>query len=164
MGLWSDLIGTVRGYILLGVGGVRLKNSSGALSVRNTADSADAQVVASSLKADAWYNSNGTENFKCRAWVNFDATGGTISIRASGNVASVTRNATGDYTVNFSTAMPDTYYIVTGMVGRGSGDAYFNTLVENLSRTKTTGSAHVFSKVSTGALEDCASISVAIFR
>jgi hypothetical protein len=47
--------------------------------------------------------------FKCRAWVNFDGTG-TVAIRASGNVSSITDNGTGDYTVNFTTAMPDTNY------------------------------------------------------
>ena len=47
--------------------------------------------------------------FACRAWVNFNGTG-TVAIRASGNVSSVTRNRTGDYTVNFATAMPDVNY------------------------------------------------------
>ena len=44
-----------------------------------------------------------------RAWVNFDGTG-TVAIRASLNVSSITDNGTGDYTVNFTTAMPDTDY------------------------------------------------------
>jgi hypothetical protein len=38
--------------------------------------------------------------------VNFNGTG-TVAIRASGNVSSITDNGVGDYTVNFSTAMPD---------------------------------------------------------
>jgi len=45
----------------------------------------------------------------CRAWVNFNGTG-TVAIRASGNVSSITDNGIGDYTVNFVTAMPDTNY------------------------------------------------------
>ena len=48
--------------------------------------------------------------YGCRAWVNFDGTTTTPSIRGSGNVSSVTRNDTGDYTVNFTTAMPDNNY------------------------------------------------------
>jgi hypothetical protein len=48
-------------------------------------------------------------DFKCRAWVNFNGTG-TVAIRASGNVTSITDNGTGDYTVNFTTAMPDANY------------------------------------------------------
>ena len=50
--------------------------------------------------------------FACRAWVNFDGTG-TPTIRASGNVSSITENGVGDYTINFSTAMQDANYAVT---------------------------------------------------
>jgi hypothetical protein len=56
-------------------------------------------------------------SYTCRAWVNFNGTG-TPAIRASGNVSSITDNATGDYTVNFTTAMPDANYAaVVGTVG-----------------------------------------------
>ena len=47
--------------------------------------------------------------YACRAWVNFDGTG-TVSIRESGNVSSITDNGAGDYTINFSTAMPDSNF------------------------------------------------------
>ena len=47
----------------------------------------------------------------CRAWVNFNGTG-TVAIRASFNVSSITDNGTGDYTVNFTTAMSDANYAV----------------------------------------------------
>jgi len=50
--------------------------------------------------------------YPCRAWVNFNGTG-TVAIRASGNVTSITDNGTGIYTVNFTTAMPDVNYSVT---------------------------------------------------
>jgi hypothetical protein len=63
----------------------------------------------STAKFDTWLNSDGTTNYKCRAWVNFDGTG-TVAIRASGNVSSITDNGTGDYTVNFTTALPDANY------------------------------------------------------
>jgi hypothetical protein len=49
--------------------------------------------------------------YGCRAWVNFNGTG-TVAIRASGNVSSITDNGTGDYTINFTTAMPDANYSV----------------------------------------------------
>jgi hypothetical protein len=48
-------------------------------------------------------------NYSCRAWVNFNGTG-TVAIRASGNVSSITDNGAGDYTVNFTTAMADANY------------------------------------------------------
>jgi len=49
MGLWTDVVGTVRGYLRLGLTGVRLKNSSGTLAVRNAGDSADAAVSCGAL-------------------------------------------------------------------------------------------------------------------
>lgn len=47
--------------------------------------------------------------YACRAWVNFNGTG-TPSIRASGNVSSITDVSTGIFTVNFSTPLPDINY------------------------------------------------------
>ena len=51
--------------------------------------------------------------YMCRAWVNFDGTG-TVAIRGSGNVSSITDNGVGDYTVNLTTAMADTNGTVVG--------------------------------------------------
>jgi hypothetical protein len=51
-----------------------------------------------------------------RAWVNFDGTG-TVAIRASGNVTSIGDNGAGNYTINFTTAMPDTSYAVVSSEG-----------------------------------------------
>jgi len=54
--------------------------------------------------------------YVARAWVNFNGTG-TVAIRASGNVSSITDNGgTGDYTVNFTTAMSDANYSVISTV------------------------------------------------
>ena len=59
-------------------------------------------------------NASGTAPiYACRAWVNFNGHG-TVAIRSSGNVSSITDNGTGDYTVNFTTAMPDADYSVCG--------------------------------------------------
>lgn len=51
--------------------------------------------------------------YGARAWVNFNGAG-TVAIRASENVTSITDNGTGDYTVNFTTAMPDANYAYNG--------------------------------------------------
>lgn len=56
--------------------------------------------------------------YGCRAWVNFNGTG-TVAIRASGNVSSITDNGTGDYTLNFTTAMPDVNYGVSYALNGG---------------------------------------------
>ena len=60
--------------------------------------------------------------YMCRAWVNFNGTG-TPAIRASGNVSSLTDNGTGDYTVNFTTAMPDANYSPY-LISGSNGSAY----------------------------------------
>ena len=54
------------------------------------------------------------EFFPCTAWVNFNGTG-TVAIRDSGNVSSITDNGTGNYTINFVTAMDDGDYSVSGL-------------------------------------------------
>jgi hypothetical protein len=58
----------------------------------------------------------------CRAWVNFNGTG-TVAIRASHNVSSIVDNGTGDYTVNFTTAIQDANYAApsTCNVGASTG-------------------------------------------
>lgn len=57
--------------------------------------------------------------YACRAWVNFNGTG-TVAIRASGNVSSITDHGTGDYTVNLTTALPDTNFAVSGTSSVGT--------------------------------------------
>ena len=72
------------------------------------------------FKFNSGYGSVATA-YGCRAWVNFDGTG-TPAIRASGNVSSITDNGTGDYTVNFSTAMPDANYAAVHGAGTTGGN------------------------------------------
>jgi hypothetical protein len=73
--------------------------------------------VVSSQVAAAFNATGSAPLYACRAWVNFNGTG-TVAIRASGNVSSITDNGTGDYTVNFTTAMVDANYsFATGYVG-----------------------------------------------
>jgi hypothetical protein len=65
----------------------------------------------------SFQNASGTQNGTlCRTWVNFNGTG-TVAIRSSFNVSSITDNGTGDYTVNFTTAMVDANYSVNGSGG-----------------------------------------------
>lgn len=115
----------------------------------------------STAKFNQWLNSDGTENYKCRAWVNFNGTG-TVAIRASGNVSSITDNGTGDYTVNFTTAMPDANYAsACSQLG-----ATANVIVNGEGNTApATTSLRVGSRATaTSALTDAVFITVAIFR
>ena len=74
-----------------------------------------------SLAFNSGYGSSAVA-YGCRAWVNFNGTG-TVAIRASGNVSSITDNGTGDYTVNFTTALADANYCtnVSGIEGGSNG-------------------------------------------
>jgi hypothetical protein len=58
----------------------------------------------------------------CKAWVNFNGTG-TVAIRAAFNVSSIQDNGTGDYTVNFTTAMADANYCASFSIGQLTGGA-----------------------------------------
>jgi hypothetical protein len=96
-------------------------------------DSTIAAVIASKAEAEAGTNSTklmtsertkealnaggSAPTYAARAWVNFDGTTGPGTIRGSGNVSSVARNTTGNYTVNFTTAMSDANYSVVGALG-----------------------------------------------
>lgn len=60
--------------------------------------------------------------YACRAWINFNGTG-IVAIRASGNVSSITDNGVGNYTVNFTTAMPDANYSIAGIATSAGGGA-----------------------------------------
>jgi hypothetical protein len=66
----------------------------------------------STLKVSTLQNLSGTEVYTCKAWVNFNGTG-TVAIRASGNVSSITDLGTGSYRVNLTTAMSDANYAIT---------------------------------------------------
>lgn len=79
-------------------------------------------TVQSSTAATApvFKDGNGTQiGTLCRAWVNFNGTG-TVAVRSSFNVSSITDNGTGDYTVNFTTALPDANYVTSGAIASNS--------------------------------------------
>jgi hypothetical protein len=98
--------------------------------------------------------------YGCRAWVNFNGTG-VVAIRASGNVTSITDNGVGDYTVNFTTAMPDANYAVTGTAGDYTGGTQNRMTVDP--KVYATGSIR-FNVDNSSSTTDQNAVSVAIFR
>jgi hypothetical protein len=87
----------------------------------STAGSPAVSITSSQLlQFDSGYGSVATA-YGTRAWVNFNGTG-TVAIRASGNVSSITDNAVGDYTVNFTSAMPDANYSIAACIGHPAGN------------------------------------------
>jgi hypothetical protein len=101
--------------------------------------------------------------YGCRAWVNFNGSG-TVAIRASGNVTSITDNGTGDYTVNFTNAMPDANYVVLGLGYAATSD---NSTLRGIEQrgAPTTGSARIMTFNGINAVAyDGDYVNVAIFR
>lgn len=95
-----------------------------------------------------------------KAWVNFNGTG-TVAIRASFNVSSITDNGTGDYTVNFTTAMPDANYSANITADALTGAYHTSAGINSLSTT----SARFLTWESWGTgYRDPAFVSVSIFR
>ena len=106
--------------------------------------------------------------YACRAWVNFDGRSGSLGIRESGNVSSVTRNAAGIYTINFATAMPDTSYSFAGGVRGFSGDGTLNFICGEVAGTYTASSfqARTWNATGSGTMttRDFAMIFAQFFR
>jgi len=97
----------------------------------------------------------------CKAWVNFNGTG-TVAIRASYNVSSITDNGTGDYTVNFTTAMVDVNYSVQALAGFRN---YISAIIRLYdSPSPATTSVRMTCSEGTGANTDTLQFNVAIFR
>ena len=103
--------------------------------------------------------------YMCRAWVNFNGTG-TVAIRASGNVTSITDNGTGDYTVNFTTAMPDANYSVIPMRWYATNDdgKYAQIMASSVDGYLTTSGCRVRNLNPGVQLYDSGTVCVAIFR
>jgi hypothetical protein len=104
--------------------------------------------------------------YPCRAWVNFNGTG-TVAIRASGNVSSITDNGTGDYTVNFTTAMPDANYssVVTNSYGGSYAFSMSNTTSAGAVSAPTTTSMRFTTLIYNASnFSDSQYCHVAIFR
>ena len=84
-----------------------------------------------------------TGQYAAKAWVNFNGTG-TVAIRESGNVSSITDNGTADYTLNFTTAQVDANYAVNGIIGLASGLNFnFSALVSPTAFSYTASSVRV---------------------
>lgn len=112
--------------------------------------------------------------YGCRAWVNFDGTrneadtgastnGANVKIRASGNVTSVLKNGTGDYTVNFTTALADANYCITGTMGDYTTTNVARSVSVSTATAPSTSAVRIVN-MGNGSAEDSARVSVAIFR
>jgi uncharacterized protein (AIM24 family) len=95
-----------------------------------------------------------------KAWVNFNGTG-TVAIRASYNVSSITDNGTGNYTINFTNAMVDANYAVTVTTSCQTG--WIGSTLQNAT-APTTSAVRVACFTGAGTFSDEPFINAAIFR
>jgi hypothetical protein len=112
------------------------------------------------FKFNSGYGSVATA-YGCRAWVNFNGTG-TVAIRASGNVTSITDNGTGDYTINITTAMPDANYCVNAGAKIVGNTRALASVKQDVAQTTT--AVRVISYDSASVVSDADFVFVSIFR
>jgi hypothetical protein len=130
----------------------------------------------STLKLETIATQDGTEstevtnvvNGSAKAWVNFNGTG-TVAIRRGFNVSSITDNGTGNYTVNFTTAMTDANYtVVLQSTGFSLANIGGNIVIAGAYTTganlKSTTQLQLQTFANTTAVYDYAEINVAVFR
>lgn len=138
----------------------------GRLSFSTTADGASSPTerlrIANNGQLSAVVPGNSTlyPGFLARAWVNFNGTS-TVSIRANGNVSSITDNGTGDYTVNFTTAMPDANYAITATGNNNITGGWGWIVSAPYNAAPTTSAVRVVT--GTTVIADLAYVHVAIF-
>jgi len=145
-------------YIYSRIGSVRTgtHNTDLAFSVNDGGTLAEQVRLTSTgnLKFNSGYGSVATA-YGCRAWVNFNGTN-TVAIRGSGNVSSITDNGTGQYTVNFATAMPDANHAPVISI---NGLAEFDPSVDSI-----TSSSFQIAIYDSGAYRDRSVVCAAVFR
>jgi hypothetical protein len=143
-------------------------NGSGTLAGLTPGGLPDGVITNPDLAADAVSRSKldaDTATGVCKAWVNFNGTG-TVAIRASYNVSSITDNGTGDYTVNFAAALVDRNYSVVVGGNYSSGAGAFsdpNAAFAPYNQAPTASAVRVGTR-SSSSFFDYEEVSVAIFR
>ena len=120
----------------------------------------DTDFITAKKLRDALRATGNAPIYACRAWVNFDGTG-TPSIKASGNVSSITDNGTGSYTVNLTTPMLDSNYLVVPNIRAGSN---IYTVFFPFGGVKTTDSFDIRTTNLSGANIDSTEVNLAVFR
>ena len=102
-----------------------------------------------------------TKQYAAKAWVNFNSSG-TVAIRESGNLSSITDVSTGLFTLNFTTAMSDANYAVVGSGGNDSND--LRTININFDVTPTSSAVQVNCTSANNTTNDTAYNAVTVTR
>ena len=125
----------------------------------------------STLRVNTLANQGGTQstaienaiNGSAKAWVNFDGTG-TVAIRTSYNVSSITDNGTGLFGINFINAMPDADYVIVGGCNRENNSNSPGVCGIRRDTASTTTVANVSTSDDSGTTIDNQKTHFAIFR
>jgi len=127
---------------------------------------ADLSLAANSAPIKTALNASGSAPiYACRAWVKFDGFSGAVAILASGNVSSITDGGVGKYTVNFTTAMEDANYSVTGIAAYSGGGFNDPMAIGQDNSTSSSASSYPFYTYRIGVgIADSLPCCLAIFR
>jgi len=128
-------------------------------------------VSSSAANTPVVLQDSGSNTNTCRAWVSFNGTG-TVAIRGSFNVSSITDNATGDFTVNFTNALSDANYVVNATqqnpstgAGIGTAQMFCGVIGGSLTAVAPTSSAFRMSVVNfSGGMSDTPYNLISVFR
>jgi len=154
----TNQLGSIRAY---NNGGY---NQSMRFYTTNAAGSSEAKAFevdgVGNFQMNSGYGSVATA-YGCRAWASIVGSSGSVS--AGGNISSVTRNASGNYSVNMTTAMPDANYAVCSIGSSGAG-TNGNNIQMDTTRSKTTSQFSVLNQVNNVIQDPPANFYVAVFR
>lgn len=157
MPITIDGTGSISGLLAGGLPDGSVTTSEIAASAVTTGKIAGDAITAGKLDGG---QSGSAPIYAARAWVNFNGTG-TVAIRQSGNVTSITDNGVGLYTINFTTAMSDATYSIVGACSPDTTSGRQTRGIHPLSYSA--GSVQI-NTVSTANSEDQQFVNVAIFR
>jgi hypothetical protein len=112
----------------------------------------------STVKVDTIKTTGNIEVYTCKAWVNFNGTG-TVAIRGSGNVSSITDHGTGAQSINMTNAMVDTSYCVL-VTGAAVGSVDYQTPLNSITNSST---FRIYTSNGT-TLTDASTVCCSVFR
>ena len=121
-----------------------------------------ADVAATTLSINAGYGSVAPA-YGCRAWVNFNGTG-TVAIRESANVSSITDNGVGNYTVNFTTAMVDANYSISATANLNVSGNYGTYISGPFTQAPTASAWRFLANTYSGSAQDPLYATINFFR
>ena len=164
---WTNLKATLKTYFDSLYLIASSETVSGIIEIATTAEAqagTDDLRAVTPLKLRAAFNAAGAAPmYASRAWVSFNGTG-TVVVRESGNISSIIDNGTGDYTINFITAMTDVNYSVSQFGLGGSGITSTRDLRQRSNTGLSTTSIRVHCQTSSEALSDIEYGLLTIFR